>query len=243
MFICEHPKFWREWQRDLMRRFYPHVPTSALAEALGRPAKAVHALAMAMGLKKTHEVLAYMAACAVADPAHGGRKTTFKKGLVPANKGKKRPPGWAPGRMAESQFKKGARPHTWVPIGSLRLRPKGSRCKDLILERKVNDLPGPNHVRWHPVHRLVWEAVNGPVPAGHAVVFKPGMYATEEALITIDRVELVTREELMRRNSFHTHMPRELARVVQLRGQLTRQINRRVRREQDAQQAEDAATS
>lgn len=64
-----------------------------------------------------------------------------------------------------TQFKKGSRPHTWLPIGSVRVVPGGSAHTTWILEKKVNDLPGPNHVRWHPVHRLVWEAANGPVPA------------------------------------------------------------------------------
>ena len=40
--------------------------------------------------------------------------------------------------------------------------------------------------------------------------------------------ELVTRAELMRRNSMHRHGP-ELARITQLRGCITRQINRRTR--------------
>ena len=106
------------------------------------------------------------------------------------------------------------------PIGTLRINYDG------YLDRKVSDLPGPPHRRWHPVHRLVWEAAHGPVPKGHVVVFLPGKFSNIEHEITLDRVELITRRELMRRNSVHTVQPPELARITQLRGALARQINR-----------------
>ena len=78
--------------------------------------------------------------------------------------------------------------------------------------------------RWVAVHRLVWEAAHGPVPDGHVVVFLPGKRTAELDGITLDVVELVTRRELMRRNSVH-QMPKELVELVRLRGVLTRQIN------------------
>ncbi len=40
-------------------------------------------------------------------------------------------------------------------------------------------------------------------------------------------LELVSRSELMRRNSHWNTLPPELAQIVQLRGALTRKINRR----------------
>lgn len=43
-----------------------------------------------------------------------------------------------------TQFEKGSRPHTWLPVGSYRVVPGGSGHTTLILEKKVNDLPGPN---------------------------------------------------------------------------------------------------
>jgi len=75
----------------------------------------------------------------------------------------------------------------------------------------------------------MWEAQNGPVPRGHIVVFKDG---NRENLV-LDNFELVTRQELMRRNSYHTRYPREIGLVIQLKGALQRQINKR---ERDAKQ-------
>lgn len=147
----------------------------------------------------------------------------FQPGQTPANKGLRRP-GWAPGRMRENQFKKGERQGVAVklyqPIGTERI------SKDGYLERKVND-DMPLQARWRAVHRLVWEAANGPIPPGHAVAFKDGKRTAVAAEITADRLELVSRVELMRRNSYHTRYPKEVAQLIQLKGALNRKINHR----------------
>lgn len=135
-------------------------------------------------------------------------------------------------RMRATQFKPGQKPHTWVPIGSYRISGDGA------LERKVGDVPGPNHLRWHPVSRLVWEAANGPVPKGHMVIFRPGKKTTVLAEITLDRLELISRAEHARRNHPNSRSP-ELAQLVQLKGAITRQVNR-IRREAEQQQGTHA---
>ena len=83
------------------------------------------------------------------------------------------------------------------------------------------------------MHRLVWMAANGPLPAGHIVVFKPGRRTTELEAITLDAVELISRAENMRRNSVH-QLPPELARLVQLRGVLIKTINRKAKEAETA---------
>ena len=122
-------------------------------------------------------------------------------------------------KAAETRFKAGQLPHTWKPVGSLRITDDG------YLQRKVTDTRYPPR-DWVPVHRLVWEAAHGPVPPGHVVVFKPGRHTVVEAAITPDAVELLTRGELMKRNSVH-NLPKELVELVQLRGALNRKINAR----------------
>ena len=80
--------------------------------------------------------------------------------------------------------------------------------------------------RWRAVHILLWEAAHGPLPKGHAIVFKDG----DKRHIELDNLQLVTRAELMSRNTMHNYGP-EIARVIQLKGAITRQINRRTRHE------------
>ncbi len=143
------------------------------------------------------------------------RRLGLRKGSLPWNKGFK---GL---RLSPyTECRPGNRPHTLVPVGSYRLNGDGAWY------RKIYDDPTKP---WQPVHRLLWIAAHGEIPAGHIVVFKPGRRTAELAQITLDAIELVTRAEHMRRNSQHTNYPPELRSLVQLRGSLVRAINRKAK--------------
>lgn len=139
--MTEPRRRFTEVEKQLVRQCSPDSLTSDLAKVLETTEARVAALANRLGVHKTHEFKSAQAKAAMADPNHGGRKAQFKKGQEPANKGLKRP-GWSVGNMAVTQFKKGHKPHTWVPVGTYRVN-------DGYLECKVTDLPGPPNVRWH----------------------------------------------------------------------------------------------
>jgi len=214
---------WTDEELFVLRRRFPHERTDDVAQALGRPYSSVARKAAAMGLAKTPEYLASPAA-----HRWDGRKgegTRFQAGQPAWNKGVRGIVGVQDACRA-TQFKAG-RPaceaRNYVPIGTLRV----CRGRDGLLERKVTDDPAVAPARrWVAVHRQVWEREHGPIPAGHAVVFKPGLRTAIEAEITTDRLECITRRELMLRNTYHRYGP-EVARLVQLRGAITRQINKR----------------
>lgn len=176
----------------------------------------IHRRANRLGLRKPKEWIAQRARDRMASPSHPGRKTQFSPGLVPWNAGTKGLTGTQEACRA-TQFKPGRRPHTWVPIGTFRV-------VDGMLEQKYADQAGPPKNRWKAYSRIVWENEHGPVPSGWAVVFRPGMQTTDPALVTLDRLECISRFELMRRNSRHNLTP-ELNELVSLRAQLTRSIN------------------
>lgn len=221
---------WTEAQIQVLRDRYPDAVTEILAAELGLPPTIVYNKAMALGIRKSEAFNALPASGRLLKNNRRGAGGWFAKGGVPANKGLRRP-GWHSGRMRETQFKPRAAHESvnYLPIGTLRVNPDG------YLERKLTDDPAifPTR-RWTAVHRLVWMEVNGDVPPGHVVVFLPGRRTTEEALITIAAVELVTRQELMRRNSYHTRYPKEIGLLIQARGQLVRQINKRKKNEEPA---------
>ena len=223
---------WTKREVAMIRRDYPNKAAKVIAATLKRPLSGVYRMANALGVKKSAKFLASSESGRLKKLTQSGAAYRFKKGAVPANKGLRRP-GYAPGRMRETQFKRGQRngiaASHWVPIGSYRVNADG------YLDQKVRD-DGPAPKRWVGVHRLVWMKAKGPIPPGYAVTFKPGRATTELAKITIDAVELVSRGQLMKRNSYHTNYPKELAQLIQLRGAVQRQINRRIRKESHHQE-------
>lgn len=218
--ILPKRRFWTDIELQMLRDHFADSHTADLARVLGREPSHILAKANAMGLHKSRGFIAEVARERSTRPDHGSQRTRFKPDHVPSNKGLRRP-GWAPGDMAKTQFKKGVVPHTWKPVGSLRVNADG------YLDRKVSDTGYPPR-DWRPVHRLVWEAAHGEVPQGHVVVFKQGRRTTDPELITPDAVELITRRELMARNTVH-NLPKSLVEIVQLRGVLNRQINKRAK--------------
>lgn len=216
--VVQERRPWTLVDLQLLRAHFADSRTQDIADALGCSYGRVAQKANALGFFKSEAYMASKAACRLRQGEHIGKTTQFKSGQQPWNKGVKGVVGVQPACKA-SQFKPGNRPATWVPVGSYRINCDG------VLYRKVSDQPGPSNLRWHPVHRLVWEAANGPVPAGFICVFKPGRRTAELDNITLDAVEIITRADNMRRSSYHNYGP-ELAQLVQLRGALTRQINK-----------------
>jgi hypothetical protein len=225
---------WLDWECEFLRLHYADSRTDDLATVLKRTVGQVYQKAAQLGLTKSEAYLATDNACRI----QRGKQhpsmiaTRFKAGQVSWNKGLKGVVGVQEACRA-TQFKKGRPAHearNYVPIGSHRV------SKDGYLQRKGTDDPSIVPARrWTAVHHLVWEEVNGPVPAGHVVVFKPGCKTTDLESITADCCECVTRQELMRRNSYHTNYPPEVARLIQLRGAINRQINKRAKHEQEHQ--------
>lgn len=216
---------WTAHELRLLRELYPDLTAETVARELGRPVSTVYSKANALGLRKSTEFLASDRSARILRGKQSPAMiaTRFKKGQTSWNKGTKGLTGLHPNTRA-TQFKKGtmsgAAQHNYVPIGSLRINADGH------LERKVTDNPALYPARrWEPVYRHVWEAANGPIPEGHLVVFRPGMKTTKEEEITVDRLECITRAENARRNHPRTRSP-ELGRLVQLKGAITRQVNR-----------------
>lgn len=212
---------WSDDQVATLRQFYANFKTDDIAFMLGHSRQSVYRKAGELGLKKTPEFVAQEAARSMARPDHPARQHRFTRGQAVWNKGVKGVAG-VQEACRGTQFKAGQQPHNTLPIGSLKLD------KDGTLQRKISNDKGNNSARWRAVHELVWVEANGPLPANHIVVFKPGMRTNVLEEIKVDRVECISLAENMKRNTRH-NLPPELNQVVQLRAVLTRHINKRMK--------------
>ena len=152
----------------VLRAQFADTPTAVLAQQLGRPAVSVSHRAARLGLKKSAAYLATPAAGRMQRGTTLGASTQFVKGAAPANKGKKYPKGWAPGRMSGTQFVKGQSGWNHKPIGYERV------VADYTFT-KVSDVRNVSWtVNWKLTHVLKWEALHGPVPDGQCLKSRDG---------------------------------------------------------------------
>src|SRR3990167_9349661 len=120
-------RLWSTADDAALRARYPDEPTVKIAHGLRRSASSVYQRARKLGLLKSEAYLASPDACRLRRDDQLGARFRFPKGHVPFNKVLRRP-GWGPGRMKETQFKRGVRRGVaitlWKPIGTERV------CKD-----------------------------------------------------------------------------------------------------------------
>lgn len=198
----------------MMRIYYPTTPSALLAQALERPVGQIYAKAGSMGLAKSAEFQSSDASGRLVRGGRRGMDTRFKKGIVPWNKGT---PFVAGGNSATTRFKPGQIGTRWVPIGSERINADGYR------DRKVQDT-GKCNVDWKAVHRLEWEHVHGPIPAGHVVAFKDGNKLNAD----IGNLELRTRQQHMQLNTI-ARFPPELRSAMHLVAKVERKVRERTK--------------
>jgi hypothetical protein len=103
----------------------------------------------------------------------------FNKGHVPTNAIKK-----GQRLSAPTEFKKGDKPHNWVPIGSERINGDG------YTDIKVAE--GLKQKNWRGKHLIIYESVYGKIPAGHVIIFGDG----DKTNFDIENLLLVTKAQL-----------------------------------------------
>lgn len=198
-------RFWTTTEESRLAALYAATPMSQLIELLGRPKSAIYGKAKELGLKRSAEFLASEHSGRLRTDSNPGLATRFQKGHGTWNKGK---PFAAGGRSAETQFTTGRQPHNQVPIGTEVM------ASDGYMKIKVAE---PN--KWEWTHRRNWEAVHGAIPKEMVLVFK----TADHTDCSIDNLELITRRELMSRNTIQ-RFPPELKQTIRLLGKLKRTI-------------------
>lgn len=187
----------------------PDVFCLEMARTLKRTTIAVYMRAKQLGLKAPKERREEGARRAAQTP--GTKSVRFKKGCVPANKGKKMPKELYE-RNKKYFFQQGHCPHNYVPVGTEITDYRG------YLKVKVAD---PDV--WRFRHRMIWEEANGPVPDGYMIRFKNG----NKKDCRLENLELVTASYFVTgANNFHRLYPGELGNIVRLKAKIKREIQK-----------------
>jgi hypothetical protein len=218
----------KEWNSSdvwMLRTFYPHISTAILAQRVGSTVPATYRKARLLGLHKTQIYLDSADACRLRRGDNVGAAFRFQKGIVPANKGLRRP-GYSigRGRMRETQFCKGQQPHNTMPMWSFRWYAGGSNAAAGYLVLKTGKR-GPKPLDgWEFVHKLIWEQAKGPLPDWRdaRIWWKDGDHGN----CALSNLELITAQEHMARTTVHT-LPAPLPQLLQLAGALKRKIRNR----------------
>lgn len=247
---------WTQKELNKLAKWYPTKHNDWISERLGRTACSIRTKAVKMGLAKkvpahvvftpekkkilfdlypttrNRDIAKRLKMTEAAIIAAGFRyklrkdpecwrewssKGFFHKGQEPPNKGRKWSEYMSKEGMRNSRlttFKKGTIPPNHKPVGSTRI------SKDGFIEIKIQE---PNV--WEHYHRLMWEETFGPIPKGYNVAF----VTSDKKNVSPWNLMLETRAQNMKRNSYHNYGP-EIARAIQLRGALNRQINKHVKR-------------
>lgn len=221
-------KVWTPAEEAYLWEHYANGLTRAIAAHLGRTVGKVYAKAKKLGLAKTAEYLSDPKNnCHLFPGTTTGASHRFVKGLVPPNKGVKHPVGWGPGRMKETQFRKGQlsgkAAQNWRPIGTILADPEGYlRIKVREAAHGKEPTGFGNTKVWPMYSRWLWEQQKGAIPPKHIVAFKDG----NRTNCVIGNLELLSKADNARRNNMWARLPRELAEVIQLNGVLKRRIRR-----------------
>lgn len=198
---------WTTEEDDKIRELYPTRYAKDIVGILDRSVSAIYGRAQLLGVSSDHEKI--VRSGRESSMTEGVRRTQFKKGHVPPNKGKKVDAATYE-KMSRTFFKKGQRPQNHKDVGSERV------TKDGYIEIKVAE---PN--KWRLKHRVVWEQAYGKIPPRHNIQFRNG----NSKDIRLENLYMISQAEQMRtENSLIARYPKELGDVIRLKGALKRKI-------------------
>lgn len=195
---------------DIIRERFPNEKTQNLADELGLTYSQLANRAFKMGLKKSDE-FKLSEKSGRHNLIEGGKKTRFKPGNIPFNKGIKMP-NHIYDKVKNTMFKKGNRPQNWKPDGSIVER--NDKSGRTYLYYKVKD----SH--WILYHNKIWIDHYGKIPSKHIILFKDGNTLNCD----INNLELISMAENVKKNSIH-RFPEELKEVIKLKQKLNKKIN------------------
>jgi hypothetical protein len=202
-------RVWTDEEKRMITLLYPSPKTKTLAKLFKATLSQIYNIAFNLGLPKSQWFKDSPMSGSLKHDNRSGNQYRFKKGHVPPNKGKKITPH---PNTIKTQFKQGQVSPNHRPVGTYRV------VEDGYLEVKMAEGMG----QWKQVSRIVWQRCNGPIPEGYLVTFIDG----NKLNVEVTNLRLMTKAENAKRNH-PSKYGKEFAQVNQLKGAITRQINKR----------------
>lgn len=207
-------KIWTAEEKEFLRTHYANKSTARLAAEMNRSMTSIYSQSNLMGLKKSEEFLNSSESGRLKKGSTIGYKSQFKKGFIPANKGKKQKDymsAEAIEKTVKTRFPKGHLPHNHKPVGYERTNVDGY-TEVKTKEPKTFELK----------HRLVYqEHFKVVLKSSDVVRFKDG----NKQNFSIENLELINYTENMNRNTIH-RFPEEVKEVIRLNNKLTRVLTK-----------------
>ena len=198
--------FWTAQEIKFLIDNYSDMATANIATILNRPLGGVNGKAYTLRLKKSKAYMVKILAIESAKLKEIGKTYHFKKGRLPYNYGQKMSKEMYE-KCKKTMFKKGNKPGNIKKVGDERIHEGYTYVK--IADRD-----------WRLKQRLVYENVNGPIPADSIVIFKDNNLTNFD----INNLELITKAENMLRNTIHQY-PQPIQDIIKLNNKLKRKIN------------------
>jgi len=157
-------KFWSPAEKSLLIELYPKTCNAKLCVLFECSVRSIYNAANNLGVKKDKDFLLKQNQDLVKKLNEAGKTYRYKKGNVPANKGKKQSEYMSPEsieKTKKTRFKKGNTPKNFKDVGSTRVNVDG------YIEIKTKN---PN--KWELLHRVVWKKHNGSIPKNMNIQFK-----------------------------------------------------------------------
>lgn len=133
-------------QVDFIKRGYQELDLKSLTAAINNKFGTSFTIVQIRSFTRNHRI-------------RSGRTGRYEPGTKPHNTGTK-----GVMKANSGSFRKGNKPQTWVPVGTI-----AETSRDRYYKLKIAE---PN--KWVMLHRHIWEQHNGPIPTGHIVTFKDG---------------------------------------------------------------------
>ena len=200
-------RLWTEKECEVMISMFADNYTIDICKILNRTYGSICSQAKIMNLKKSDEFRSMELQKQADRLKIAGAKFRYAKGREPENKGKPMSKELYD-KCKPTMFKKGNEPHNTCFDGYERI------SRDGYIEVRIRK------GKYVAKHRHLWEQLNGKLPKGYILIFKD----RNQQNTSLDNLELISREENMRRNTIH-RFPNELKKTIRLINKLKKTIN------------------